>query len=152
MSPTQQLAIDLIARASVTPDDAGCQALLGKRLDRLGFKNTPLRFGDVDNFWAVYGDQAPLFVFAGHTDVVPTGEVDEWRFPPFEPTCDKGLLYGRGAADMKGSLAAMVTACERFLAKCPRPVGSIAFLITSDEEGPAVDGSVRVVDYLLENL
>ena len=149
MSDTLQLAIDLISRPSVTPDDKGCQPLMMERLGNIGFKTEPLRFGDVDNFWARRGDSGPLFVFAGHTDVVPTGPVGQWSVDPFRPEVNaEGLLYGRGAADMKGSLAAMITACERFVEKHPDHRGSIAYLITSDEEGPAVDGTVRVVQHL----
>ena len=148
MDATLELAIELIARPSVTPDDAGCQAVLIARLEKRGFRVERLRFGAVDNLWARLGDAEPLFAFAGHTDVVPTGPLEQWRSPPFAPTVRDGLLYGRGAADMKGSLAAMVTGCERFLDACPRPRGSIAFLITSDEEGAAVDGTVKVVERL----
>ncbi|WJW76556.1 succinyl-diaminopimelate desuccinylase [Thiohalobacter sp. IOR34] len=148
MTPTLELARALIARPSVTPDDQGCQALLAGRLAALGFHIEPLRFGEVDNLWARRGSEGPLFVFAGHTDVVPPGPADHWSSPPFEPSERDGCLYGRGAADMKGSLAAMVTACERFLARCPAAHGSIGFLITSDEEGPAVDGTVKVVEHL----
>ncbi|MBK8507582.1 MAG: succinyl-diaminopimelate desuccinylase [Candidatus Competibacteraceae bacterium] len=148
MDATLELAIELIARPSVTPDDAGCQAVLIARLEKRGFRVERLRFGAVDNLWARLGDAEPLFAFAGHTDVVPTGPLEQWRSPPFAPTVRDGLLYGRGAADMKGSLAAMVTGCERFLDACPRPRGSIAFLITSDEEGVAVDGTVKVVERL----
>ncbi|RFA28240.1 succinyl-diaminopimelate desuccinylase [Alkalilimnicola ehrlichii] len=147
-SPTLRLAKELIRRASITPIDAGCQDLIGERLQALGFRNEIMQFGDVTNLWTRRGEKAPLFVFAGHTDVVPTGPVSEWRFPPFEPTVHEGMLYGRGAADMKGSVAAFITACERFLAHCPEPNGSIALLITSDEEGPAVDGTVKVVEAL----
>ena len=146
-SPTLELAMELIRRRSITPEDAGCQNLLAERLERLGFRVERLRFGEVDNLWARLGDDAPLFAFAGHTDVVPPGPVERWQSPPFEPTLQDGCLYGRGAADMKGSIAAMVTACERFLATS-RPAGSIAFLITSDEEGPAVDGTVKVIEHL----
>ena len=146
-SPTLKLAMELIRRRSITPEDAGCQNLLAERLERLGFRVERLRFGEVDNLWARLGDDAPLFAFAGHTDVVPPGPVERWQSPPFEPTLRDGCLYGRGAADMKGSIAAMVTACERFLATS-RPAGSIAFLITSDEEGPAVDGTVKVIEQL----
>ncbi len=146
-SPTLELAMELIRRRSITPEDAGCQNLLAERLERLGFRVERLRFGEVDNLWARLGDDAPLFAFAGHTDVVPPGPVERWQSPPFEPTLRDGCLYGRGAADMKGSIAAMVTACERFLATS-RPAGSIAFLITSDEEGPAVDGTVKVIEQL----
>lgn len=149
-SPTLQLTQALLRRPSVTPHDAGCHALLTQRLRNIGFQIEPLRFGDVDNFWAVRGDSGPLFCFAGHSDVVPTGPEAQWRFPPFEPTLHDGMLYGRGAADMKGSLAAMVTACERFVAAHPDHPGRIAFLITSDEEGPAVNGTVKVVQWLGE--
>lgn len=120
------------------------------RLEAIGFECTPLPFGEVTNFWAQRGTDAPLMVFAGHTDVVPTGPLNEWQSPPFEPTLRDGLLYGRGAADMKGSLAAMVVACEAFVAAHPDHQGSIGFLITSDEEGPAIDGTVRVLEYLAE--
>ncbi len=147
MSPTLELARELIRRPSVTPEDAGCQALLAERLAALGFHIEPLPFGEVSNLWARWGREGPLFVFAGHTDVVPPGPLGDWTSPPFEPTERDGLLYGRGAADMKGSIAAMVTAVERLLAR-GRPQGSIGFLITSDEEGPAVDGTVRVVETL----
>jgi succinyl-diaminopimelate desuccinylase len=148
MSDTLQLTETLIARRSVTPDDAGCQALLATRLEQLGFTVTHLRFGDVDNLWARHGTGTPLFVFAGHTDVVPPGPRADWTSDPFTPTLRDGLLYGRGAADMKGSIAAMVTACERFLAAHPHHSGSLAFLITSDEEGPSVNGTVKVVEWL----
>ena len=147
-SPTLALARALIARPSVTPEDAGCQALMAERLAALGFRNEPMPFGEVQNLWSRRGEAGPLLVFAGHTDVVPPGPEAGWRTPPFEPTVIDDMLYGRGAADMKGSLAAMITACERFLARHPRPRGSIGFLITSDEEGPAVDGTVRVVEAL----
>ena len=148
MSETLELAKQLIARRSVTPEDAGCQALMIERLEAIGFTIERLRFGEVDNFWARRGDAEPLYAFAGHTDVVPTGDEANWKYPPFEPTLDDGMLYGRGAADMKGSLAAMVTACEHFVAAHPDHKGSIGFLITSDEEGPAVDGTVKVVEHL----
>ncbi|MCB1723764.1 MAG: succinyl-diaminopimelate desuccinylase [Gammaproteobacteria bacterium] len=148
MSDTLDLAIDLISRQSVTPEDAGCQKLMMQHLARLGFRSEVLRFADVDNFWARRGDEGPVFCFAGHTDVVPTGPVERWRSDPFRPEIRDGKLYGRGAADMKGSLAAMVTATERFLAHHPRHRGSIAFLITSDEEGPSVNGTVKVVELL----
>lgn len=148
MSETLDLAIDLIQRQSVTPDDAGCQSLIMDRLARIGFDNQPMRFGDVDNFWSRRGSDGPVFCFAGHTDVVPTGPASQWRSPPFAAEIHDGVLYGRGAADMKGSLAAMVTATERFVAKHPDHRGSIAFLITSDEEGPAADGTVRVIEAL----
>lgn len=148
MSDTLELAKDLISRASVTPDDAGCQALLAERLEKLGFSIESLRFGDVDNLWARHGNEAPLFVFAGHTDVVPPGPLEAWDSDPFTPTLRDGYLYGRGAADMKGSIAAMVTACERFIGDNAAHRGSIAFLITSDEEGPSVNGTVKVVEAL----
>lgn len=147
-SPTLELTLALIRRPSVTPVDADCQALMIERLEAIGFHTHRLRFGDVDNFWAVRGDSGPLFAFAGHTDVVPSGPEARWLHPPFEPVIRDGMLYGRGAADMKGSLAAMVTACERFVAAHPNHKGRIAFLITSDEEGVAVDGTVKVVEWL----
>lgn len=147
-SATLALACELIARDSTTPNDAGCQALLGQRLAACGFHLEPMRFGEVDNLWARRGKEGPVLCFAGHTDVVPTGPLEQWDSPPFEPVIRDGRLYGRGAADMKGSLAAMVVAVERFVAACPGHHGSIAFLLTSDEEGPATDGTVRVVDTL----
>lgn len=147
-SPTLELAVELMRRASVTPDDAGCQDVMITRLEKLGFRVERLRFGDVSNFWARRGDTGPVLCFAGHTDVVPTGPLHQWTSPPFTPTVRNGLLYGRGAADMKGSLAAMVTAAERFVNNCPKHRGSLAFLITSDEEGPSVDGTVKVVEHL----
>ena len=148
MTPTQQLACALIARRSVTPDDAGCQSLMAERLAALGFRIEPMPFGDVTNLWARRGKAGPLLCFAGHTDVVPTGPLDQWTSDPFTPTVRDGRLYGRGAADMKGSLAAMITAVESFVAEHPSHGGSIAFLITSDEEGPSVDGTVKVVERL----
>jgi len=148
MSATFNLACELIRRPSVTPQDAGCQALVADRLAMIGFAIEPMRFGAVDNLWARRGDAGPVFCFAGHTDVVPPGSPAQWTSPPFEPTVRDGRLYGRGAADMKGSLAAMVTATEAFLAERPEPRGSLAFLLTSDEEGPAVDGTARVIDTL----
>ncbi|MBD3898536.1 succinyl-diaminopimelate desuccinylase [Halomonas sp. ML-15] len=151
LSPTLDLAIDLMARPSVTPDDEGCQALMIARLEALGFHVERLPFGDVDNFWAVRGHHGPVLAFAGHTDVVPSGPHTNWETPPFEPCIDaQGMLRGRGAADMKGSLAAMVTAVERFIAAHPNHHGKLAFLITSDEEGPAVDGTRAVVEHLRE--
>ena len=143
--PTVELARELIRRPSVTPDDAGCQVLIAERLGRLGFRIEPMPFGEVHNLWARRGEQGPLLCLAGHTDVVPPGPREAWRHDPFDPVIEDGRLYGRGAADMKGSLAAMVTACERFLARHPDHSGSLAFLLTSDEEGPAVDGTARVV-------
>ncbi len=145
---TLALATALIARASVTPDDAGCQELMIARLEPLGFDIHRLRFGDVLNFWACRGDNGPLVVFAGHTDVVPTGPLAEWTSPPFEPAIRDGYLYGRGAADMKGSLAAFVVAIEDYLARTPNPAGSIGLLITADEEGPSVNGTAKVVEWL----
>ena len=148
MSLTLQLAKSLISRPSVTPNDKGCQAIMIDRLKKIGFKIHPLKFGDVDNFWATHGDTDPIFSFAGHTDVVPAGDDEAWKTPPFEPTVKDGLLFGRGAADMKGSLASMVVATENFIEKNPNHKGTVAFLITSDEEGIAVNGTVKVVDYL----
>jgi len=150
MSKTLELAKALISRPSVTPDDAGCQPMLSELLSAIGFVSESMRFGEVDNLWARRGDSAPLFCFAGHTDVVPPGPREAWLSDPFEPTVRDGMLYGRGAADMKGSIAAMVTACERFVRNHPDHKGSIAFLITSDEEGPAVDGTVKVIETLEE--
>jgi succinyl-diaminopimelate desuccinylase len=150
MEKTLALSCELISRPSVTPEDAGCQKLMMERLDAIGFDCTALRFGDVDNFWAERGEDGPILVFAGHTDVVPTGPLEQWRSPPFEPTVIDGVLCGRGAADMKGSLAAMVVACEEFVAAHPDHDGRIGFLITSDEEGDAVNGTVRVVQHLQE--
>jgi succinyl-diaminopimelate desuccinylase len=148
MSKTLDLAKDLISRQSNTPLDAGCQELMISRLEPLGFKIERMRFGDVDNFYARRGSHGPLLVFAGHTDVVPTGPVDKWHTPPFEPTIKDGMLYGRGAADMKTSCAAFITAIEDFVAAHPDHNGSIGLLITSDEEGVAVDGTVKVVEAL----
>ena len=149
-SSTLQLTQDLISRASVSPTDGGCQALMIERLEAIGFAAERMRFGPVDNFWATRGSGGPVFCFAGHTDVVPSGPLDEWRSDPFQPVIRDGLLYGRGAADMKSGLAAMLTACEDFVAQHPRHRGTIAFLITSDEEGPSVDGTRRVVEVLRE--
>jgi succinyl-diaminopimelate desuccinylase len=148
MSPTFELACELIRRPSVTPEDAGCQELIAERLAVIGFRIEPMPFGEVRNLWARRGHSAPLLCLAGHTDVVPTGPLEDWTSHPFEPTVRDGLLYGRGAADMKGSVASMVTGVESFVAAHPDHRGSIAFLITSDEEGPAVDGTVRVVERL----
>ena len=148
MSPTLELTQDLIARRSVTPADEGCQDVMIRRLSDLGFQIELLRFGNVSNFWAKRGTEGPVFCFAGHTDVVPTGPLEEWRTDPFVPTIRDGMLYGRGAADMKSGLAAMITATEEFVAKHPSHRGTIAFLITSDEEGPSVDGTRRVVETL----
>jgi len=148
MSPTLELARALIARPSVTPDDKGCQQLLATQLEQIGFVIEKLRFDDVDNLWARRGTAAPLFAFAGHTDVVPAGPLADWDTGPFEPLVRDGFLFGRGSADMKGSIAAMVTACERFVAEHPDHHGSMAFLLTSDEEGPAVNGTVKVIEQL----
>jgi len=148
MSETLELAKALISRRSLTPDDAGCQDILIERLQKLGFKIERMRFGNVDNFWARRGTTSPVLVFAGHTDVVPSGPPESWFSPPFEPTIRDGMLFGRGAADMKTSIAAFITAIEGFLDKHPDHNGSIALLITSDEEGVAVDGTVRVVEAL----
>ncbi len=151
LSPTLTLAFELLSRASVTPDDEGCQELMIERLAALGFHIERLPFGDVKNFWAVRGHHGPVVAFAGHTDVVPSGPYTNWQYPPFEPCIDdEGMLCGRGAADMKGSLASMLTAVERFVANHPNHDGRIAFLITSDEEGPAVDGTRAVVEHLRE--
>lgn len=147
-SATLALTKDLISRASVTPVDAGCQEVMIARLEAIGFVVERMRFGEVDNFWARRGDQHPVLAFAGHTDVVPSGPEANWDTPPFEPTEKDGYLYGRGAADMKGSLAAWVVALERFIDQHPDHKGSLALLITSDEEGPFVDGTTRVVDAL----
>jgi succinyl-diaminopimelate desuccinylase len=148
MTKTLELAKDLISRQSNTPLDAGCQELMISRLEPLGFKIERMRFDDVDNFYARKGTSGPLLVFAGHTDVVPTGPVDQWHTPPFEPTIKDGMLYGRGAADMKTSCAAFITAIEDFVAKHPNHPGSIGLLITSDEEGIAINGTVKVVEAL----
>jgi succinyl-diaminopimelate desuccinylase len=150
MTTSLDLCCELIRRASVTPDDAACQSLLADHLAPLGFHCEHLRFGEVDNLWAERGEGGPLLVFAGHTDVVPTGPESDWQSPPFEPTVKDGVLYGRGAADMKASLAAMIVACERFVGEHPDHPGRIGFLITSDEEGPAVDGTIKVIDWLRE--
>lgn len=148
MNKTLELALDLLSRQSNTPDDAGCQDVMIARLIPLGFKIERMHFNGVDNFYARRGSSAPLLVFAGHTDVVPTGPVDQWHTPPFEPTIKDGMLYARGAADMKTSCAAFITAIEDFIAKHPDHPGSIGLLITSDEEGVAVDGTVKVVEAL----
>jgi len=148
MSATLDLTRDLISRPSVTPEDEGCQEVLIERLEKLGFRTERLRFDDVDNIWLRRGTEGPVFCFAGHTDVVPPGPAGKWDSPPFEPEIRDGVLYGRGAADMKGSIAAMTTAVERFVAAHPDHKGSIAFLITSDEEGPSINGTVKVVEVL----
>ena len=148
MSQALDLTRDLLSRRSVTPADEGCQQLIAQRLANIGFLIEPLPFGNVTNLWARRGGHGPLLCFAGHTDVVPSGPLEEWRSDPFVPTEHDGVLYGRGAADMKSGLAAMVTAVEEFVATHPSHSGSIAFLITSDEEGPSVDGTRRVVEML----
>lgn len=148
MSNIITLTKQLIACPSITPNDAGCQTILCERLANLGFKIEHLPFGKVSNFWARRGNAAPLLVFVGHTDVVPTGPLDKWISNPFHPEIRDGYLYGRGAADMKGSLAAMLVACENFIMRHPNHAGSIAWLITSDEEGPSVDGTAKVVETL----
>lgn len=153
-SPTLSLACDLIERRSVTPEDAGCQPLMRERLEAIGFRCETLIFGEgdeaVENLWAVHGTEGPIFCFAGHTDVVPTGPESQWKIPPFKPTVENDMLYGRGAADMKGSLASMIIACEEFIKVAPNHSGQIAFLITADEEGPAKQGTVKVVEWLEE--
>jgi len=143
-----ELAKELIARKSITPEDGGCQDLLAARLAKAGFRCEPMKFGEVSNLWARRGGGSPVVCFAGHTDVVPTGPLSEWHSDPFVPTIREGKLYGRGAADMKSSIACFVVAIEMFLKERPKHSGSIALLLTSDEEGPAVDGTVRVVDAL----
>jgi len=149
LSPTAALACELIRRPSITPDDQGCQRLMMQRLESIGFRCEVMRIGEVDNFWAVRGDSGPLLCFAGHTDVVPSGPVEAWTYPPFAAHIDEaGMLHGRGAADMKGSLAAMLVAVECFVAEHPNHGGQIAFLITSDEEGPAQHGTKAVVERL----
>lgn len=145
---TLELTRHLIALRSVTPDDAGCQQLLAQRLEKIGFHIERMRFGEVDNLWARRGNASPVLCFAGHTDVVPTGPLEQWTSDPFTPVIRDGCLYGRGAADMKASLAAFITAIEAFVAQHPHHNGSIALLITSDEEGPAVNGTVKVVETL----
>ncbi len=148
MSKTLELAIDLLNRRSLTPADADCQETMIARLEPLGFKIERMRFGKVDNFYARRGTTSPLIVFAGHTDVVPTGPLDQWHTPPFEPTIKDGMLYARGAADMKTSLAAFITSIEEFIAENPDHPGSIGVLVTSDEEGIAIEGTVKVVEAL----
>ena len=156
MTATLDLAKQLISIPSVTPEDLGCQKIIAERLSNIGFKIEHLRFGEVDNLWARVGTQSPLFVFAGHTDVVPTGPVEQWSSDPFTPTISNDVMTARGTADMKSSIAAMVCACEKFLSdkkaiSSLETAGSIAFLITSDEEGPAIDGTVKVLEYLAHN-
>jgi len=147
--PVLELAEELIRRESVTPNDAGCLTVIGTRLERVGFQLERIDRQGVSNLWATFGQQGPMLCFAGHTDVVPTGDLKEWSSDPFIPTVTQdGYLRGRGAADMKSSLAAMVVACEEFLEQRPNPAGRISFLLTSDEEGPATDGTVAVVEEL----
>jgi succinyl-diaminopimelate desuccinylase len=151
MSDVFELACDLIRRRSVTPEDAGCLPLIGERLARAGFRVEHLRYGEVDNLWATHGDAGPTLAFLGHTDVVPSGPEASWQSPPFEPTIRDGRLYGRGAADMKGSVAAMVVALEQFVAAHPEHRGRLGLLLTSDEEGPTnLDGVRRVVEHFRE--
>ena len=148
MSKTIELAQALIKIDSVTPNDKGCQALMTDHLQHSNFEISDLKFGEVDNFWAEHGTGSPVFVFAGHTDVVPVGDQSKWDLDPFSAQIKDGMLYGRGAADMKGSLAAMLSASERFVKDYPDHKGTIGYLITSDEEGPAVDGTVKVCEHL----
>jgi|TARA_R110002111_G_scaffold146407_1_gene213062 succinyl-diaminopimelate desuccinylase len=148
MSNTIELTQALLKKVSLTPEDAGCMDLMADYLQQRGFNIEWMNFGDTKNLWARRGTSAPVFAFAGHTDVVPTGPLTEWDTPPFEPTLKDGLIYARGAADMKGSLAAMLTACDGFIAAHENHTGSIAFLITSDEEGPATNGTVKVMQAL----
>lgn len=148
MSNTIELTQALLKKVSLTPEDAGCMDLMADYLQQRGFNIEWMNFGDTKNLWARRGTSAPVFAFAGHTDVVPTGPLTEWDSPPFEPTLKDGLIYARGAADMKGSLAAMLTACDGFIAAHENHTGSIAFLITSDEEGPATNGTVKVMQAL----
>ena len=146
MSEVLALTKELILRPSVTPDDAGCQALIAQRLQRAGFACESLRFGQVDNLWATHGSGGPVLVLLGHTDVVPPGPREDWASDPFVPEVREGVLYGRGAADMKGSVAAFVVALERFVAAHPAHAGTVALLLTSDEEGDAIDGVRKVAD------
>lgn len=148
--PEIDLLAELVRRESITPDDAGCQALLSERLNALGFRCETLTFGDVTNLWARRGTVSPVLCFAGHTDVVPPGDIEQWHTNPFEPTFKEGQLFGRGAADMKSGLASMVVAIEQFVGQYPDHHGSIAMLITSDEEGRARDGTLRVMQTLAE--
>jgi len=146
--PTLLLTQDLIRRPSVSPEDHGCLQLIAQRLQAVGFRIERMPFGPVENLWACHGSERPVLCFAGHTDVVPTGPREEWQTDPFDPVIRDGILYGRGAADMKSGLAAMITATERFVTRHPRHQGTVAFLLTSDEEGPSVDGTRRVVEVL----
>ena len=150
MSDTLKLTTELINRKTLTPDDNGCQKLIAERLKKNGFRAEHLRFDDVDNLWVTHGNSGPLFVFAGHTDTVPVGPIEKWNTDPFKAEIKERYLYGRGAADMKSGVAAMVTAAERYLQKNPNHNGTIALLITSDEEGPSINGTRKVIDYLNE--
>jgi len=150
MSDTLKLTTELINRKTLTPDDNGCQKLIAERLNKNGFSAEHLRFDDVDNLWVTHGNSGPLFVFAGHTDTVPVGPIEKWNTDPFKAEIKEGYLYGRGAADMKSGIAAMVTAAERYVQKNQNHNGTIAFLITSDEEGPSINGTRKVIDYLNE--
>lgn len=152
VSSVTELASQLISCQSITPDDAGCQDIIIQRLNKLNFYCRPLPFGEVNNLWATRGNSGPVFVFLGHTDVVPPGPLDQWTYNPFIPQIQNNKLYGRGAADMKGNLAAMIIAAERFIAENPKHQGTIAFLVTSDEEGPAVNGTKRVVEQLRQEV
>ena len=150
MNTTLELARELIGRRSVTPEDGGCQQLVAARLERCGFRAEHLRYADVDNLWLTHGTGAPCFIYVGHTDVVPTGPLEQWTSDPFQPAIRDGYLCGRGAADMKGSIAAMVTALERFAGRHPKHRGTIGMLLTSDEEGPSLNGTRKVVEFLQE--
>ena len=150
-SQVLQLTEQLVEIDSTTPNDNGCQLVIANRLKAIGFEIRHLKFGDVDNIWAEHGTDGPIFCFAGHTDVVPAGNEESWTHPPFQPTVIDGCLYGRGTADMKGALAAMVIAAENFVNSNPNHQGKLAFLITSDEEGPAIDGTIRVIKWLRDN-
>jgi len=146
MSETIELAQKLIQINSVTPNDHGCQTIIADYLSPLGFNIEPMKFGEVDNLWARKGTKSPFIVFAGHTDVVPTGPELEWSYPPFSAHIDEnGMMFGRGTADMKSSIACFMVACKQFIKQHPDAKGSIGFLITSDEEGPAIDGTVKVI-------
>ena len=151
MSETLKLTTELVNKKKPTPDDNGCQKLIADRLSKIGFTPKHLRFEDVDNLWITHGSSGPLFVFAGHTDTVPVGPIEKWNTDPYKAEIKEGKLYGRGAADMKSGIAAMVTAAERYVQKNPDHNGTIAFLITSDEEGPSINGTTKVINYLNEN-
>jgi succinyl-diaminopimelate desuccinylase len=151
MNKTIHFASELISRASVTPQDAGCQQIIAGELEKIGFKAEHLRFDEVDNLWIIHGNGTPCLIYVGHTDVVPAGPLENWASDPFKPEIRDGFIYGRGAADMKGSIASMVTAMERFITDHPDHKGTIGMLITSDEEGPSVNGTRRVMEYLNAN-